>query len=363
MFIVIATTCSVLIVIFVVLIFFSTITVVYGQVENEFLFSDKKSYHPGDTIVVSGTMNSQKPFLFIFLLDSDENIIEKFKVRVNENGKFTQLIPSHTLDDGIYAIYATSGGNRVYAIPIQIMSELNNVSLSTEYHLYKLGDEILVTITPNKKLNSETVARLYDSSDDIIFSKRIYSLDSEKTFAIPSEPFWKSGKYQLILYLDGVIQDKISFILSKDFMKYPKTIIPNELEKKFIGMFETIPYTIEYTFTGNIFDVDIDKESKSLIISLSDNNKSEKITLKLYRDLISEDNDNFIILVDKKIISYDIVESNTYYNIIEFPLSENSQTITITGNNIIPEFGNIVIMVLISSMIVIISLGKTNILK
>jgi len=95
-------------------------------------------------------------------------------------------------------------------------------------------------------------------------------------------------------------------------------------------------YSISYAVNANVIAMQLDSESKSLLIGLDDTYDSQ-FFIGLEHELINAENNEFIILVDGEEVDYQITsdsESSTF----EFFVPIGSEEVEIIGTHVIPEF-------------------------
>lgn len=95
-------------------------------------------------------------------------------------------------------------------------------------------------------------------------------------------------------------------------------------------------YSVSYAVNANVLAMEIDPESKSLLIGL-DKTYDSQFFIGLEHELINAENNQFIILVDGEEVDYQITsdsESSTF----EFFVPVGSEEVEIIGTHVIPEF-------------------------
>ncbi|MBS3926462.1 MAG: PEFG-CTERM sorting domain-containing protein [Nitrosarchaeum sp.] len=122
-------------------------------------------------------------------------------------------------------------------------------------------------------------------------------------------------------------------------------------------------YSIHYVVNSNIIAMDIDPESKSLLIGLENTHDSQFI-IDLEHELIDAQNNEFVILVDSQEVDYKIT-SNSNSSTFEFFVPIGSEEVEIIGTHVIPEFPFSVIfgLVIMISSIIIFTKVKTPFFK
>jgi len=122
-------------------------------------------------------------------------------------------------------------------------------------------------------------------------------------------------------------------------------------------------YSISYVVNADIIAMEIDPESRSLLIGL-DNTFDSKFFIGLEHELINAQNNEFIILVDGEEVDYEMT-SDSDSSTFEFFVPVGSEEVEIIGTNVIPEFpvGAIFGFVVMISVIMIFAKMKTPFFK
>ena len=116
-------------------------------------------------------------------------------------------------------------------------------------------------------------------------------------------------------------------------------------------------YFISYAVNAQVLAMEIDPESKSLLIGL-DKTYDSPFFIGLEHGLINAENNEFIILVDGEEVYYQIT-SDSARSIFEFFVPVGSEEVEIIGTHVIPEFpiGAVFgFMVLISSVMLFVKM-------
>ena len=129
-------------------------------------------------------------------------------------------------------------------------------------------------------------------------------------------------------------------------------------------------FCIPFTRTGKITSVEsfLDTKSKSLVLTLRGATNYDPLVIDLPRYILDSksgtSDSSFVVLVDGKQIEYEelfTTEDNRKIS-IAVPPSLESQ-IEIIGTQVIPEFGPVAILVLISAIAAVLVLNTKNIIR
>jgi len=95
-------------------------------------------------------------------------------------------------------------------------------------------------------------------------------------------------------------------------------------------------YSISYVVNANVVAMEIDPESKSLLIGL-DNTHDSRFFIGLEHELINAENNEFVILVDGQEADYEIT-SDSDSSTFAFFVPTGTEEVEIIGTHVIPEF-------------------------
>ena len=95
-------------------------------------------------------------------------------------------------------------------------------------------------------------------------------------------------------------------------------------------------YSISYVVNANVVAMEIDPESTSLLIGL-DNTYDSRFFIGLEHELISAQNNEFVILVDGQETDYEI-SSDSDSSTFAFFVPTGTEEVEIIGTHVIPEF-------------------------
>lgn len=95
-------------------------------------------------------------------------------------------------------------------------------------------------------------------------------------------------------------------------------------------------YSISYVVNADVIAMEIDPESKSLLIGL-DNTYDSQFFIGLEHELINAPNNEFVILVGGQEVDYKIT-SDSDSSTFEFFVPAGTEEVEIIGTSVIPEF-------------------------
>lgn len=111
-------------------------------------------------------------------------------------------------------------------------------------------------------------------------------------------------------------------------------------------------FDIDFSFEGDLLAIDVDKESTSLLVGISDVRNSE-FEIKFPSEILSAQNDEFIVLVDGLETDYAVRHLGNETT-ITFPIIDDTEEIEIIGTSVIPEFplGTLAVFGLVGTVII-----------
>ena len=238
-------------------------------------------------------------------------------------------------------------------------------SISTNLEAYTSGEVVIVfgkivDITPGLPLTIQIF-----HNDNLIDVAQI-SVAQDGTFAQTFNalgPLWSSdgtytvrGFYTVDRIMESYFQFKNTLVSKTSIFSVN---IPNS------GVFD-----LSYSITGGkVNEITLDKDSYSILIDTA-MEAYGSLKLQLPRESFDSKKDNgvddvFIILIKDKDGSvfeaqYQEIETTSDFRMIEIILEPGDQTIEIVGTYVIPEFGTVVLMILLASLASVIIISKNR---
>jgi outer membrane protein assembly factor BamB len=118
------------------------------------------------------------------------------------------------------------------------------------------------------------------------------------------------------------------------------------------GQSSEISYPIVYFAEGGeVVDMSINKEKKSLNIALEPSTSGGNLRIELPRAVIDAWESNYEVYLDGQIRDFDEVESGPSARTLSIPFDGDSSQIQILGTYVVPEFSNVVTLVFSVAMI------------
>ena len=116
---------------------------------------------------------------------------------------------------------------------------------------------------------------------------------------------------------------------------------------------DDVSFEIPYELNGDVIAMAVDENTTSFLIGIT-NVEDSNFEISLPAELISAENNEFVVLVDWVEVDYDVSTQNEV-SILQFFVPVDSQELEIIGTHVIPEFP-LGALVVLATMIVIVTL-------
>jgi len=246
-------------------------------------------------------------------------------------------------------------------------AETTLISVETDDDNYDEGDTIVVSGQVHTIIgDTQITLQLFREGNMIEIAQIQVSKDGNYSHVINAEgQLWKNQGEHIVkvTYGEGNIAEST-------FMFTPKSAIINTTDIFEVDAGNSGTFDIQYTIRGGtIQDISIDPHIFGLIIKI-DAPDEGKIILDLPRKFIDAEKQNgkdeiFIILIEKEnkeIVETTYEEETTYSEIrtITINFEEGDSIVQIIGTYVVPEFGTIVMIILIIGIMASILLTKNK---
>ena len=244
------------------------------------------------------------------------------------------------------------------------------VTISTDKESYGQGEQIIIEGIVESKLSDFNVTvRIFNPVNNLITIDEL-EVNNDGTFSgtIATDPrggLWqKSGTYTIIA--DYYSSERATIQFEYGVMtKGAATEIKNEdsiIVAKSDESSESIlleEYQVDYSLTGaEIIRITPDVEMKSLIIEIVTYSDGE-LRITFPDDVIDTDEEGFFVLVDGIETNHDVAYAKNNWSFV-IPFTHQTQEIEIVGTFVIPEFGSLVMIVLVAAIGTIIVISARN---
>jgi predicted secreted protein with PEFG-CTERM motif len=247
-------------------------------------------------------------------------------------------------------------------------AEAESISLSSNNEIYYLGDYIVIFGTVNTIFeNMPVTIQIYHESSLIDVAQVPVAADGTfaTTFTADGQQWEEEGTYSARAFYSTNVIAEITFefynqIIDKSSAAFPVDI-PNS------GTFD-VGYTIR---GGEVKNIEMNLERYSILVQTTMDTNGN-IILKLPRESFDAQNDGidetFIVLISKENTSaesfahveYEEIGTGSDYRTIRIPLEQDDKWIEIIGTYVIPEFGSIVIIILVVAVSSTILLSRSR---
>ena len=243
-------------------------------------------------------------------------------------------------------------------------AEAESISLSANNDIYYMGDHIVVFGIVDTVFEEMPVTiQIYHESTLIDVGQVPVATDGTfaATFTADGHQWKDEGTYSVRAFYTANTLAETTFEFFSEVITESHAVFPVDIPNS--GTFD-VGYTIR---GGEVKDIEMNLDRHSILVQTTmDTNGS--IILKLPRESFDAQNDGtdgtFIILISKENTSaenfahveYEEIATGSDYRTIRIPLEEGDKWIEVIGTYVIPEFGSVVIIILvvaISSAIII----------
>jgi len=161
------------------------------------------------------------------------------------------------------------------------------------------------------------------------------------------------GQYMVKVFYTEDISAEITFEFFQNLVVETSSVFPVDIPNS--GTFD-----LEYTARGfDIKNVELDQDRYAILIEITENSGGN-LVLKLPRESFDSktsdgvDDEIFIVLISKENVSdsfievqYEQIAQDSTFRTISIQIEEEEKFIEIIGTYVIPEFGSVVIMILL----------------
>ena len=226
------------------------------------------------------------------------------------------------------------------------------IFLETSQNTYEEGDTIVVSGNVTSIIAGEQVSLTIFREGNLVDIAQVEVAQDGKytsTFRAAGPLWQKDGKYIIrALYGKTTIETSFEFFSKQTLIETKDTF---EVDAGSYGTFD-IDYTIRSAIVKNMI---VDSEIFALIVILETDDDGA-ITLKLPREsidakIMDNQDDDFIILIDGIEVPYREISTNTDSRTITIEFEEGDSDIEIIGTFVVPEFGNIVMIILVIGIV------------
>ena len=256
----------------------------------------------------------------------------------------------------------------VISLAIHPIEATEAVTISTSSDIYYSGDYVVVFGTVGTIFEGmPVIIRIHNDANLVEIAQVNVAKDGTyfKSFNASGSQWVNEGTYQASAkYATEVAETTFEFfaqVIDKSSAVFPVDI-PNS------GTFD-IGYTIR---GGEVKNINMDKERNSLLIETTVDSNGN-LVLKLPRENFDAQTNNdedeiFIVLISKGTnnaedfaqAQYEEIGTSSDYRTIRIPLEQGDKWVEVVGTYVIPEFGSIVMMILLAATASAIIVSKSK---
>ena len=121
-------------------------------------------------------------------------------------------------------------------------------------------------------------------------------------------------------------------------------------------------YPIKYQITGGkVNGVAIEKDNSTIVANISSTSNGT-LTIELPRNVIDSKNpgnvdDKYVVFIDGQNVAFDEIKNNNQVRTLKIDFDNGSKQIALAGTHVVPEFGGIAAIILVTSLIGIVIYG------
>jgi len=255
-----------------------------------------------------------------------------------------------------------------FSMIFQAAEAADEVTLSTSSDIYYNGDHVVIFGNVNTFFeNLPITIQIYQETNLISVAQVPVAKDGTfvSSFYATGSKWKDEGTYTIRAQYTPTQIAETTFEFFSQAIDKSSAVFPVNIPNS--GTFD-VGYTIR---GGEVKDVVMNQERYSLVIETITTSNGN-IVLKLPRDSFDAQNDGtdttFIILISKQNnvaedfmqVEYEEIAVSPDYRTIRIPLEEGDRLVEVIGTYVIPEFGSIVIIILIVSVSSAIIISKSR---
>jgi len=278
--------------------------------------------------------------------------------------------------------------SRVFCIMLTLMltigmvfnaaEAVNQISLSTSNNIYYSGDYVVIFGSVNTIFeNMPITIQIYHESNLVDVAQVPVAQDGTfvKSFNAVGQQWKEEGVYTIRVQYTPTQIGETPFEFFSQVIEKSSAVFPVQIPNS--GTFD-VGYTIR---GGEVTEIDMNLDRYSLLIETTVN-ANGNLVLKLPRESFDAQSDGeditFIILISKEDgvagvdlhhtvtrlnfvqVEYEEIGTSSDYRTIRIPLEEGDKWIEVIGTYVIPEFGSVVIIILVVAVSSAIIVSKSR---
>jgi len=258
--------------------------------------------------------------------------------------------------DGQRYITVADGGSSVRAL-VGLTTIETELTIDASEEVVVEGSKIMISGAISPALAGEIVQLRYTDPAGFVMQKPIV-VAKDGSYADTIEPEkignWKvSARFEGEGYYTSAESSTITFTVGDQSKNSVYRV-----EVKSDDNTSTSYPVVYFIEGGNVTNMSIDKQQKSLNIAIRPSAGGGVLRLELSRNIIDAWQSSYQVEVDGKAVSVQELEADVETRIISIPFSDNAKQIQVTGTYIVPEFpvSSIMMIVAIVGVLTIIAM-------
>ena len=245
--------------------------------------------------------------------------------------------------------------------------ENQSLTITTEKESYSAGEPIQIAgLVESKVTDFKVTLRVFNPMNNLITIDEL-DVNDDGTFhgeiSTSIGGLWeKDGTYTIIANYYASEVSTTQFEYGVMISAGVQDVVPEfsvTEDEDYLQSTMLEDYELGYELTGaKIIRITPDTEMKSLIFEIETYSDGE-LRITLPKDVIDTDEEGFFILVDGIETNHDAVSNLENWSFV-IPFSYGSEEIEIIGTFVIPEFGTIAALVLVTAISVIVMISAKN---
>ena len=246
---------------------------------------------------------------------------------------------------------------------------VDQISLSTSSDIYYSGDYVVIFGGVNTIFeNTPITIQIYHESNLVDVAQVSVAQDGTfvKSFNAVGQQWKEEGTYTIRAQYTSTQIGEMTFEFFNQVIDASSAVFPVQIPNS--GTFD-VGYTIR---GGDVTDINMNLDRYSLLVETTMDSNGNLI-LKLPRESFdAQKNDGnditFIVLISKENnesedfvqVEYEEIATSSDYRTIRIPLEEGDKWIEVIGTYVIPEFGSMVIIILVMAVSTAIIISKSR---
>jgi len=246
---------------------------------------------------------------------------------------------------------------------------VDQISLSTSSDIYYGGDYVVVFGSVNTIFeNMPITIQVYHESNLVDVAQVPVAQDGTfvKSFNAVGQQWDEEGTYMVRVQYTSTQIGETTFEFFSQVIDKSSAVFPVNIPNS--GTFD-VGYTIR---GGDVTGINMDLDRYSLLIETTVNTNGN-LVLKLPRESFDAQKSNgkdntFIILISKENnepkdfvqVEYEEIATSSDYRTIRIPLEDGDKWVEVVGTYVIPEFGSVVIIILVVAVSSAIIISKSR---